>query len=121
MAPQQFVSIQGNTMTSSQRSKTLYQLGLSLLLVTNLLLWSSSWNSPAFHDGQYEQPGDSSPPFLVGSADGSDDEGCAANNASHSAVHLRSSHTVAASRVAVARRIRIASYPVSPQAPPALV
>lgn len=114
------MSIQGNTMTSSNRSKTLYQLGLSLLLVTNLLLWSSSWNSPAFHEGQFEQPGDSSPPFLVGSGDGSDDEGCSGNKAGHVVIHLLSPCTAAASRVAVARRIRIASYPVAPQAPPAL-
>ncbi|QIB64640.1 hypothetical protein [Kineobactrum salinum] len=108
-------------MTSSHHGKTLYQLGLSLLLVTNLLLWSSSWNSPAFHAGQFEQPGDSSPPFLVGAGDGSDDEACGDASANRAVLPSPDLRCAAGSRIAVARRIRIASYPASPRAPPALV
>ena len=106
-------------MAPSIPGKTLSQLGLCLLLIGNLLLWSASWNAPAFHGGQFEQLGDCSPPFLVGAGDGSSgDDACADSHAATSRTGLAASPVEGAVRAAVATRIRISRYPVLPQAPP---
>lgn len=108
-------------MTPSIPGRSLSQLGLCLLLIGNLLVWSASWNAPAFQGGQFEQLGDGSPPFLVGTGDGTsgDDAGAAcASGRSDTGLVAASCATTTSGTVAV--RIRISSYPVLPQAPPRL-
>ena len=58
-------------MTSILRHKALLQLGLCLLLITGFTLWSVSWHSPAFQEGEFKQLGDSSPSFLISVGDSS--------------------------------------------------
>lgn len=107
-------------MAPSIPGKTLSKLGLCLLLIGNMLLWSASWNAPALHGGQFEQLGDCSPPFLVGTGDGSPDENTCADSArTKFETGLVSASTVATVRGVAGARIRISSYPILPQAPPA--
>ncbi len=108
-------------MTPSIPGQTLSKAGLCLLLITNLLVWSASWNTSSLHGGQFEQLGDRSPPFLVGTGDNSSgDDTCTGTDSTIPSTRLVASAIAAACGVAVAARVRISSYPVLPQAPPAL-
>lgn len=110
-------------MTPSIPGQTLSKAGLCLLLITNLLVWSASWNTSSLHGGQFEQLGDRSPPFLVGTGDnssGDDTCTCTGTDSTIPSTRLVASAIAAACGVAVAARVRISSYPVLPQAPPAL-
>jgi len=107
-------------MPTSLPCKTLSRLGLCLLLTGNLLVWSIAWNVPVFHGGQFEQLGDCSPPFLVGSGDGSSGEdACIDSTTGKTGNGWARSPTPALAPVAVAARIRSTSYPVLSRAPPA--
>lgn len=108
-------------MTPSIPGRNLSQLALCLLLIGNLLVWSASWNAPAFHGGQFKQLGDCSPPFLVGTDDDSSaDETVAASPSGVFDTGSFSSLIIAAVGVTAVARIRITSYPVLPQAPPGI-
>lgn len=108
-------------MTPAIPRRTLSQLGLCLLLMGNLLVWSASWNAPAFQGGEFKQLGDSSPPFLVGTGDGSfGDDACASSVGSVPGAGFVTAPTLAVVDLAAAARVRINSYPVQPQAPPAI-
>jgi len=108
-------------MPTSLPCKTLSRLGLCLLLTGNLLVWSIAWNVPVFHGGQFEQLGDCSPPFLVGTGEGSSGEDAFAAPASSApGAGFRSAPTLAVIASSAAVRVRISSYPVLPQAPPRL-
>lgn len=108
-------------MTPAIPRRTLSQLGLCLLLMGNLLVWSASWNAPAFHGGEFKQLGDWSPPFLVGAGEGSSgDNSCASSISSAPGSGFLIAPTLAVVDLAAAARIRISSYPVLPQAPPAI-
>lgn len=108
-------------MSSTTRYKGLLQLGLCLLLMTGFTLWSASWSAPAFHEGQVDQLGDSSPSFLVDSGDNpSGDDPYSVTPQSSSDAPVDATSLLVGMGVGVVRRIRIVSYPVLPQAPPAL-
>lgn len=108
-------------MSSTTRFKGLLQLGLCLLLITGFTLCSASWSTPAFHEGQFELLGDSSPPFLVDSGDNSSgDDPYSATPRTSSDAPVDATSLQVGMGVGVVRRIRIVSYPVLPQAPPAL-
>jgi hypothetical protein len=108
-------------MTPVHPPRTLSQLSLCLLLIGNLLVWSAAWNAPAFQGGEFKQLGDCSPPFLVGTGEGSSGEdACAAPASSAPGAGFRSAPTLAVIASPAAARVRISSYPVLPQAPPRL-
>lgn len=108
-------------MASSTRGKALFQLGFCLLLVMDMLVWSTTWNAPASNEGQFEQLGDRSPPFLVGTGDSQSGDIPFASGETWPFLILSLSPAVVGSTgPAVAHRIRVASYPVLPQAPPIL-
>ncbi|QIB64364.1 hypothetical protein [Kineobactrum salinum] len=108
-------------MTSSTRGKTLFQLGLCLLLVTGMAVWSTTWSAPAAEEGLFEQLGDRSPLFLLGIGDSPSGDTPYVRGETHPFTFRASSALVAgATGSAVTHPIRIASYPVLPQAPPAL-
>ncbi|MDO8863558.1 hypothetical protein Q6D67_17805 [Haliea sp. E1-2-M8] len=108
-------------MTSSIRGKTLFQLGFCVLLVTGMLVWSTTWSAPAAEKGLLEQLGDCSPPFLVGTDDSPSKDAPSVGGENYPfTVRASSVLVVEGTRPAVAHRIRIAKYPVLPQAPPAL-
>ncbi|MEQ9462835.1 MAG: hypothetical protein RJQ10_04185 [Haliea sp.] len=106
-------------MTPSISGRSLTQLTLCLLLIGNLLVWSASWNAPAFHGGQFEQLGDGSPPFLPGTGEGfAGDDAAAMPGHGWPAVGWLSTPVMFALAMTVSARIRISHYPVLPQAPP---
>ncbi len=106
-------------MTPSRSGTSLTRLGLCLLLIGNLLVWSASWNGPVFHGGQFEQLGDGSPPFLPGNGEGfSGDDTGSIPDAGWPAIGWLSVPVPVALAIAAPARIRISHYPVLPQAPP---
>lgn len=108
-------------MTSILRHKALLQLGFCLLLITGFTLWSVSWHSPAFQEGEFKQLGDSSPSFLISVGDSSSsDEPFSAAPVPAPLRQAIVAAEVPVGLVDVVTRIRIASYPVLPQAPPLL-
>jgi len=108
-------------MTPSIPHRTLSQLGLCLLLMGNLLVWSASWNAPAFYGGEFKQLGDCSPPFLVGAGDGSSGEDACTGSASGLPdTPFVAATTMVVPGVSAAARVRISRYPLQPQAPPRL-
>lgn len=106
-------------MTPPISGRSITQLALCLLLMGNLLVWSTSWNAPAFHGGQFEQLGDGSPPFLPGNGEGfsSADSGAIPVQGWPAVGWLTTPVTVVLA-IAAPARIRISHYPVLPQAPP---
>ncbi len=110
-------------MTPSIPGRTLSQLALCLLLIGNLLVWSASWNAPAFQGGEFKQLGDCSPPFLVGTGTGDsspDGDTCSGSASRVFASGYYPSPILAAAGVTAVARIRMTSYPVLPQAPPGI-
>ncbi len=108
-------------MASPTRGKTRFRIGFSLLLIVQMLLWSTAWNAPASHESHFEQLGDRSPPFLPGTGDKPSGDTPLASGENHPCIVLAFALVVAAGpRPGATQRIRTASYPVLPQAPPAL-
>lgn len=107
-------------MTSSTHGKSLVRLGLCLLLASNMLLWSTAWSATASPERQFEQLGDRSPPFLVRTDENSTGDIPLAICDTHPIIvpALRALVT-GCTDTGVTHRIRIASFPVMPQAPPA--
>lgn len=108
-------------MTSAIHGKKLLQLGFCLLLASHMLLWSTTWSAPVPQESQFEQWGDRSPPFLMRTGDSSPgDIPLAYGEAQGVIAPTLSALATEGVYPTPARRIRITSFPVLPQAPPAL-